>query len=160
MPRGFHSKETLEQGLVRPDTYSPRSPEELVEWITRALGIKTHKGPRRHHAGILRLSRWVEKPLAHQPEAQIKPTELLQLAKQWLPEYFQKAKVSPDVLADANTQRQRRARHLRAGLPRAGYAVNQRSSNLRKSRTLFCPPKPKDSEMAIWMPCFRFRLGT
>jgi len=71
-----------------PGLGAPGSPEELVRWVNTVLGVKPYKGVGKNHPGILRLSRWVENRLAANPGGHISEQELLALARQWLPEYF------------------------------------------------------------------------
>ena len=82
----------------RPEAEVPASPEELAAWVNRLLGLKPYKGPGRRHPGIERLSRWVAHRLASQPRAKIHPSELVQLARQWLPEFFEGVEVDPENL--------------------------------------------------------------
>lgn len=86
--------------MLRSDPHSevPASPEELVAWVNRLLGLKPYKGPGRHHPGIERLSRWVAHRLASKPRPKIHPSELVQVAQQWLPEFFEGVKVDPENL--------------------------------------------------------------
>jgi hypothetical protein len=74
------------------------TPEGLAAWINRLLGVKRYKGVGRSHPGIQRLCRWVERRLSHQPKVQIKPSELLHLATQWMPEYFEGVVLDPQRL--------------------------------------------------------------
>jgi len=81
-----------------PASDVPTSPEELAAWVNRLLGLKPYKGPGRRHPGIERLSRWVTNRLASQPRSKIHPSELLQLARQWLPEFFEGVEIDPENL--------------------------------------------------------------
>ncbi len=76
-----------------PGQETPALPGELASWVNRLLGLKPYKGVGRRHPGIERLSQWVSKRLAAQPAGTIKPTELLQMARQWLPEHFEGVEV-------------------------------------------------------------------
>ncbi len=75
----------------------PSSPDDLAEWVNRALGLKKYKGGSPKHPGILRLSRWVVNRLADGRHKMNHP-EMLGMARQWLPEYFHGVKVDPDRL--------------------------------------------------------------
>ena len=71
----------------------PSSPEELIQWVDDILRLKRHKGPGKNHPGILRLSRWVNNRVAANPSGNIGQKELLSLAQQWLPDYFEGVEV-------------------------------------------------------------------
>jgi len=77
---------------------APNSPAHLARWVNRLLGLRPGRGVGRKHPGIERLSRWVDRRLAHQPDAAIQPSELLELARQWLPEHFVGVRVDPKTL--------------------------------------------------------------
>jgi len=81
-----------------PDLEQPCSPRELAAWVNHLLGLKPYKGANRNHPGIERLSRWVSRRAIHQPSGRISPAELLQMARQWLPELFQDIKIDLDRL--------------------------------------------------------------
>jgi hypothetical protein len=81
-----------------PSAEVPSSPEELAAWVNHVLDVKPYKGVGRRHQGIERLSRWVANRLASQPRTKIQPSELLQLARQWLPEFFEGVEVDPEHL--------------------------------------------------------------
>lgn len=63
--------------------------------MNHLLRLKPYKGVGRRHD---RLSRWVTHRLASQPRAKIHPSELVQLARQWLPEFFKGVEVDPERL--------------------------------------------------------------
>ena len=72
-----------------PDMGPPYSAEEFIRLVNDALDIKPHKGPSKSHPGIQRLTRWVADRLANNAKARITQEELLALAQQWLPDYFE-----------------------------------------------------------------------
>ncbi len=76
----------------------PSTPEELAAWVNQLLRLKPHKGVSRRHPGINRLSHWVENRLATQNRSIIRKTEMLDKARQWLPEYFEDVVVDPESL--------------------------------------------------------------
>ena len=76
----------------------PASPAELAEWVSRVLRLKSYKGPGRRSPGIARLSRWVANRMAEQPQRAIRPTELLDKARQWLPEFFEGVRIDRHTL--------------------------------------------------------------
>ena len=76
----------------------PCSPEELVAWVNRLLGLKSYKGPGRRHPGILRLSRWVINRLTSIPGTRISQAQLLDMARRWLSEYFEGVEIDPSNL--------------------------------------------------------------
>ena len=80
----------------RPGVDVPTTPEDIARWVNRLLGLKPHKGVGRRHAGVDRLSRWVNNRL--QGGARIKPQELLEMAQRWLPEFFENVEVDPEHL--------------------------------------------------------------
>lgn len=82
-----------------PSTATPSSPRELAAWVGRVLGLKPHKGPGWRHPGIDRLSRWVVHRLAARPDSEIASKELLHMARQWLPEFFEGVRIDPENLS-------------------------------------------------------------
>ncbi len=67
---------------------APDSPEEIALWVNAILGVKNHNGVSRRHPGVLRMARWIDHKLSANPQANIGEKELLDRARQWLPEYF------------------------------------------------------------------------
>ena len=76
----------------------PSSPDELAAWVNHLLRLKPHNGVSRRHPGIDRLSRWVASSLGARPSGRIRPTEILGMARRWLPEYFDRYEIDPDSL--------------------------------------------------------------
>ncbi len=104
-----------------PQMLVPRSKEDLARWINEALGLKPHKGVGKNHPGIDRLSRWIDHRMAANPQWQIKDQEIIELANQWLPEYFRGAKpdfkqYSPSV-QDVEDGEQEDGSQVEADLP-------------------------------------------
>jgi hypothetical protein len=81
-----------------PGVEAPTTPEDLARWVNRLLGLRAQKGVGRSHPGIDRLSRWVRNRLTSQPGSRIALSELLQLARQWLPEHFDGVEIDPQLL--------------------------------------------------------------
>ncbi len=81
-----------------PDMESPTAPEDLVKWANKLLGLKPHRGVGRNHPGIDRLSRWVVNRRTSRPGAKIPPSELLHMARQWLPDFFDGVEIDPERL--------------------------------------------------------------
>ena len=81
-----------------PSLDQPSSPEELAAWVNQMLGLKPYKGVGRRHPGIERLSRWVVNRVSSHPGTHVSPAELLAMARQWLPEYFQGFEIDPASL--------------------------------------------------------------
>ena len=67
----------------------PDEPTGLARWVNDLLGVKPHKGVSRRHPGIQRLVLWVSNRLGQNPDARVNEQELLAVARQWLPEYFE-----------------------------------------------------------------------
>jgi hypothetical protein len=76
----------------------PSMPDELATWLNDLLGLKPHKGVSRRHPGIERLSRWVIHHLASPPGTRIRPGQLLDKARQWLPEFLEGVEIDPEDL--------------------------------------------------------------
>ncbi len=76
----------------------PSSPAELAKWLNHILRLKAWKGIGRKHPGVQRLSRWVVNRLACEPRRRIRPTEMLDRARQWLPEFLEGVEIDPDTL--------------------------------------------------------------
>ena len=70
------------------DTLVPRDDADLARWLNRLLGLQQHKGIGKTHPGVNRLRRWLDHRVGTYPESQLKKEEVLEAAKQWLPEYF------------------------------------------------------------------------
>lgn len=60
----------------------------LARWINRLLHLRPHKGVGHRHPGIQRLVTWVRNRVAVNPNARLSQQELLAVATQWLPEFF------------------------------------------------------------------------
>ncbi len=76
----------------------PSSPEDLAAWINGILGVKPYKGVNKRHPGLDRLSRWVVNRMTSRPNSRIRPTELLGMARQWLPEFLQGVHIDPETM--------------------------------------------------------------
>ncbi|HJN50408.1 MAG: hypothetical protein QGH75_03985 [Pseudomonadales bacterium] len=74
------------------------SPVELASWINGILRTKQHKGVSPKHKGVQRLSRWVINRLRQQPNNRISPTEILDNARRWLPEFLGDVEIDPATL--------------------------------------------------------------
>ncbi|MCZ6635491.1 MAG: hypothetical protein O7G87_18985, partial [bacterium] len=72
--------------------------QELANWINTVLGVKPYKGVSPKHAGIARLAGWIQHRTEANPTGTINQKELLQLAQQWLPEYFRNVRIDFDEL--------------------------------------------------------------
>ncbi len=81
-----------------PGQDAPTTPEQMAAWVNHVLGLKPHKGVGRRHPGVDRLSRWAVRRLTHQPDSHIESAELLHMARQWLPEYFEGVEIDPETL--------------------------------------------------------------
>ena len=68
---------------------TPVSPMELANWVNRLLGLRRHKGVGPRHPGIQRLSEWVIKRLATGARNSVNRTELVDMARRWVPELFE-----------------------------------------------------------------------
>jgi len=85
--------------LSYPSTVDvPASPREMARWVSRVLRLKPHKGPGSKHPGILRLSRWVVNRLQSEPNRRFREAELLDMARQWLPDFFENVVIDPERL--------------------------------------------------------------
>jgi hypothetical protein len=80
----------------QPFSGAPSEPDEIAKWVCDILGLKPHKGPTRSHEGVKRLSRWVNRRMT--ANAKVKPSELIRMARQWLPEFFDSFEVDSDSL--------------------------------------------------------------
>ena len=76
----------------------PSSPEDLARWVNGVLRLRPHKGVGWRHPGIYRLSRWVVNRLSAKPSGRVSPGELLEVARRWLPEYFDGFTIDPESL--------------------------------------------------------------
>ncbi len=84
---------------------SRTTPKHLVEWVSgqlterlnNLLRLKPYKGVQKRDPGIERLAQWVIKHYDANP-ASVAPGALLQIASQWLPEYFDGVEIEPKTL--------------------------------------------------------------
>ena len=74
------------------------SARELADWLNRILGVKPYRGIGWRHPGVQRLSRWVSNRMAGQNQPKVHASELLHLARQWLPEFFAGVVLDPKRL--------------------------------------------------------------
>ena len=81
-----------------PPAERPRKPVGLTRSVIDILGLAPYRAVRRHHPGIDRLSRWVERRVASQPGRAIGPRELLARARHWLPEIFEGIRIDWEAL--------------------------------------------------------------
>lgn len=79
--------------ISHPLQYIPFSHAELATWVNAVLGVKAYKGVSPKHPGIDRLFRWIKHRTEANPNGQISDTELLRLAQQWLPEFFENRRI-------------------------------------------------------------------
>jgi len=97
----------------------PSSPEELAAWVNDILRLKPYKGVSQRHAGLQRLSRWVTNRITSQPKSKLPPGEVLHMARQWLPEYFDGVEIDPATL-----HTHRKARRIRASAEEPGPVLD------------------------------------
>ena len=81
-----------------PATECPMSPDDLAKWVNRILRLKSWKGVGRTHPGIRRLSRWVTHHVKTHPKHRFPDADVMALARQWLPEYFEGTEVDLETL--------------------------------------------------------------
>ncbi len=120
-----------------PGVQTPTTPDELVRWLNRLLGLRPHKGVSRKHPGVDRLSRWIVNRMTSQPHGKIHPSELLHLAKQWLGEFFRDADIDPDRLL---VRRRPATIHVKAELPPPAPQPDPREE---EALELLEDPKPR-----------------
>ena len=97
-------------GQLPPHLDIPHSAAGLAGWLNGILGLRPHKGIGRRHPGLQRLLTWLRNRADANPRGVITEQELLGVAQQWLPEFFE------DVEVDFE--------HLRA-LPAHGKAARR-----------------------------------
>ncbi len=119
-----------------PSAEAPTSPAELAAWINSLLGLKHYKGVSRRHPGVDRLSRWVVNRLATQPRSKINRGELLQKARQWLPEFFEGVEIDPE-----NLRVHRRSKDVKTIEVKAETAFAE--DDKREDEALDCLVSPK-----------------
>ncbi len=83
----------------------PTTPRELAAWVNRLLRLKDYKGVSPRHPGVNRLSRWVVNRLAARTRSIIPKTQLVEMARRWLPEFFEGVVVDPKRLHASHTVR-------------------------------------------------------
>jgi hypothetical protein len=70
----------------------------LAKWINSILRVKPHKGVSRRHPGVQRLEQWIRNRLSDNPRTKFTPSELLVLARQWIPEHLNHYRIDPKTL--------------------------------------------------------------
>jgi hypothetical protein len=89
----------------RPDVDLPATPDELAEWLSDILALEGERRVRPDHPGVRRLARWLDHRLAGDPRGELRWSEVLGVAKRWLPEFF----------VNVPVDRRRVAAHARVG---------------------------------------------
>ncbi len=79
-------------------TEQPTTPDEIAAWANDLLRLKPYKGVSRRHPGVLRLSRWIAARFAANPDGRIHSTELLDVARHWLPDFFEGVEIDASRL--------------------------------------------------------------
>lgn len=90
----------LSATVVRQSPFSgvPGTAKELAAWFNRILRIKPWKGIGRNHPGVQRVADWIARRRKSQPGRDVKPLEVIELAHQWLPDYFGEIEIDPETL--------------------------------------------------------------
>ena len=108
--RGVHKSRhvVVIRGKVPPSVILDQSGEKhlpyvftadyLAGWINQITGVKSYKGVSRRDPGILRLEQWIQNRLKENPKATFTPTQLLALARQWIPDHLNKVRIDPKTL--------------------------------------------------------------
>ena len=73
--------------------YLPLTHEELAHWVNTILNVKSYKGVSPKNPGLERLAQWIKRRQDANPTGKISEEELLSLAQQWLPEFFENRQV-------------------------------------------------------------------
>ena len=138
-----------------PEVDSPTSPKDLATWVNLLLGLKHYKGVSQGDPGIQRLSRWVVNRLRSQPRKSVSPAELVLLARQWLPEYFDGVEVDLERL-----KTRRRARQIDLAVDTSLPAINPLEAEAlqclesdrprRRARGLKLLAKVEDPDLFDW----------
>ncbi len=77
---------------------TPSGPDELAAWLNDILQVKPWKGVSPRSRGVQRLSRWVVDRVLSKPHTAIPGTELLAMARRWLPEHFEGYVIVPGTV--------------------------------------------------------------
>lgn len=72
------------------------SPEDIAAWINQLLKLESYHGVGKSHPGVDRISRWMINRLTNTGDGKISIEEFLQKARQWLPEFFERAGKAPE----------------------------------------------------------------
>lgn len=142
-----------------PSSEFATSPKEFARWVNRLLGLRSYKGVGQRHPGIERLSRWVMNRLTTQPGRKVAPGELLPLARQWLPEFFEGVEIDPEQLrGHSRVQTIDVEAHapVRQGDPREAEALDllDASSPRRRARGLSILAEIEDPDLSDWCMMF------
>jgi len=142
-----------------PGLDSPSTPKELCHWVNTLLDVKPHKGVGSKHPGIQRLARWVANRLNSRPNSTIKTGELIEVARQWLPDVFAGIEIDPERLTAY-----RRAQPTEMDLlvhapppePREARALELLESDSPRSRSrgLQALAKLEDPDLLEWCVMF------
>ena len=71
----------------------PNSPGTLARWLNEVLSLKPHKGVSRNDPAVQRLLTWISNRFHANPRGTINRQELLAVARQWLPDFFEGVEV-------------------------------------------------------------------
>ena len=72
----------------RQDADLSATPQEVAEWLNEILGLKSGAGVARGHPGVQRLARWIDQRIGSERGRDLRWSEILEVARRWLPELF------------------------------------------------------------------------
>ena len=73
-------------------------PVALAQWINRQLGLYSHNGVSQNHWGVVRLAHWMNNRMRSGTGNRIDRQEFFIKGKQWLPAFFDRISLRPEVL--------------------------------------------------------------
>ena len=144
-----------------PGQIVPTSPDELARWMNRLLGLRRHKGVGGKHPGLQRLSRWVANRLTSEPNRQLQAAEVVQVARQWLGEFFEGVEIDWERLRARHRARPMKTVELEVHPPEPTDAREQQALECleadkprRRVRGLELLAEIDDPDLSDWCTMF------
>ena len=71
-----------------PEVDLSATPAEVAEWVNEILGPHRRRRVDKGHPGAQRLARWIDHQVGSRHRSELRWSEILEMAKKWLPEHF------------------------------------------------------------------------
>ena len=81
-----------------PEVDLSATPAEVAEWLNGILRLDPYRGVDKRHPGVRRLAQWIDSQVGAGHGGELRSSEILEMARRWLPELFIGVAVSPQSL--------------------------------------------------------------